>query len=224
MSDDPGEAIRIACTEHWRMTRVEVPKRFSMREDYEVTQAGWEGGMHSPDRRWWWNGTAWLPAYSPDGKHWWNGLLWISLSPPARWFDLPRWLWIVVVGWVMTVVTPWLVVMGNLPAHGVLSDSAIVSLLLIDGSATLLVGILTGFDAHPWQRMLRMTVIGSAALAIACFIWADGPVSSSTDNHGAGIAVAILLIPIVVAVMALLALGIGAGMTAKRGYILVAGR
>jgi hypothetical protein len=193
-----------------------------MREDCEVTQAGWEGGLHSPDRRWWWNGTGWFPAYS-HGKHWWNGLRWIPQAPRTRWLDLPRWLGIVVVVWVATVVAPWVVVMANLPAHGVLGTGAIVP-LLIDGSATLLVGILAGFDAHPWQRMLRLTVIGSAALAVACFIWADGPVNSSTDDHGAGIAVAILLIPIVVAVTGLLSVGICAGITAKRGYLLAAGR
>jgi hypothetical protein len=55
-----------------------------MRDDCDVTQAGWPGGQHSPDRRWWWDGTAWLPAYSPDGKHWWTGTGWESRRESTR--------------------------------------------------------------------------------------------------------------------------------------------
>ncbi len=58
------------------------------------------GVQYSPDGRWWWDGSQWLPApgppppapsvapgvqYSPDGRWWWNGWQWTPATgpPPA---------------------------------------------------------------------------------------------------------------------------------------------
>jgi MFS family permease len=40
--------------------------------------------VHSPDRRYWWDGRKWQLAVSPDGYQWFDGIRWISnpLAPP----------------------------------------------------------------------------------------------------------------------------------------------
>lgn len=44
--------------------------------------------MHSPDRRYWWDGNEWRLAVSRDGQHWFDGTRWVPnpLNPPG----LPR--------------------------------------------------------------------------------------------------------------------------------------
>lgn len=49
--------------------------------------------MHSPDRRYWWDGAEWRSAVSADGRRWFDGARWVPnpLSPfrvqrvPTRW-------------------------------------------------------------------------------------------------------------------------------------------
>src|SRR5260370_36408216 len=70
---------------------------------------------HSPDRHWWWNGSAWLPAHSADGRYWWNGYTWVPVSGTQRRLrDLPGWLvwrwsaWLpFLVAWVPAVTVVW---------------------------------------------------------------------------------------------------------------------
>jgi len=38
--------------------------------------------MHSDDRRFWWDGTQWVPAWSPDGSSWFDGARWQPAGPP----------------------------------------------------------------------------------------------------------------------------------------------
>lgn len=42
--------------------------------------------MHSPDRRYWWDGNVWRQAVSPDGRLWFDGAEWRPnpLRPPGR--------------------------------------------------------------------------------------------------------------------------------------------
>ncbi len=42
--------------------------------------------MHSPDRRYWWDGSKWSLAVSADGGLWFDGQNWVAnpLRPPAR--------------------------------------------------------------------------------------------------------------------------------------------
>lgn len=39
----------------------------------------------SPDRRWWWTGTAWVSARSADGRWRWNGHRWQPVTRPWVW-------------------------------------------------------------------------------------------------------------------------------------------
>src|SRR5580700_7013374 len=55
---------------------------------------------HSPDRRWWWNGMEWSPAYSPDGAYWWDGRAWTLVAAEVS--GSRRWL--VIFGWVLTLL------------------------------------------------------------------------------------------------------------------------
>lgn len=49
--------------------------------------------VHSPDRRYWWDGRKWQLAVSPDGHQWFDGTRWIpNPLAPARVWDRPtRW-------------------------------------------------------------------------------------------------------------------------------------
>lgn len=49
--------------------------------------------MHSPDRRYWWDGKEWQLAVSPDGHQWFDGTRWIPnpLAPPRVWYRPTRW-------------------------------------------------------------------------------------------------------------------------------------
>jgi hypothetical protein len=45
--------------------------------------------LHTPDRRWWWNGTTWIGAYSADGRWWFNGFRWTPVAPAWRRWTFP---------------------------------------------------------------------------------------------------------------------------------------
>lgn len=49
--------------------------------------------MHSPDRRYWWDGLKWQLAVSPDGHQWFDGTRWIPnpLAPPRVWYRPTVW-------------------------------------------------------------------------------------------------------------------------------------
>ncbi|HKA10951.1 MAG TPA: hypothetical protein VKI99_10835 [Candidatus Dormibacteraeota bacterium] len=49
--------------------------------------------MHSPDRRYWWDGRKWQLAVSPDGHEWFDGTHWIPnpLAPPRVWYRPTVW-------------------------------------------------------------------------------------------------------------------------------------
>ncbi len=49
--------------------------------------------MHSPDRRYGWDGSKWSLAVSPDGRLWFDGQRWVPnpLRPPARRRAPTRW-------------------------------------------------------------------------------------------------------------------------------------
>ena len=53
---------------------------------------------HSPDREWWWNGDAWLPAYSGDRLRWFNGHVWVKAVPTWRRWTYPIGLTALVIG------------------------------------------------------------------------------------------------------------------------------
>src|SRR5215831_12708582 len=46
-----------------------------------------ESVVHSPDRRYWWDGRRWQLAVSPDGHQWFDGTRWMPnpLAPPRVW-------------------------------------------------------------------------------------------------------------------------------------------
>lgn len=43
---------------------------------------------HTPDRRWWWDGARWVPAFSDDGRRWFDGVAWREVEP--RWLRKSR--------------------------------------------------------------------------------------------------------------------------------------
>lgn len=49
--------------------------------------------VHSPDRRYWWDGRQWHLAVSPDGYQWFDGIRWIAnpLAPPLVWYRPTGW-------------------------------------------------------------------------------------------------------------------------------------
>lgn len=71
------------------------PPSRQARDGRQVGSAQLSSGpvVHSPDRRYWWDGQEWQLAVSPDGHQWFDGTRWIPnpLAPPRVWYRPTRW-------------------------------------------------------------------------------------------------------------------------------------
>jgi hypothetical protein len=89
----------------------------------------------SPDRRWWWDGRAWIAAVSPDGRWRWNGTAWV----PADDKDRPQ--------------SPWRAIFGFGPIFGGLVSAGVFWLSTQDAGITIQRAALT------WAGLVALRLI-----------------------------------------------------------------
>jgi hypothetical protein len=81
--------------------------------------------MHSPDRRYWWDGSNWSLAVTADGRLWFDGQNWVlnPLRPPVRRRAPTKW----------TVPLQWLVIVVAVLSFGLLvaAGPLLISMLTI---------------------------------------------------------------------------------------------
>jgi hypothetical protein len=171
---------------------------------------------HSPDGRWWWDGTGWLPAWSPDGRNWFDGVRWAPVSRPRRGGpgNWPRRVVVPLVGWLVALsVFPVsvLVYVDKLVPGQVLAEQVLVRLGVIGVAClatTPVMGFQLGRDGR-WLQSLWVAIIGTGLLTawyVTLFL-ADQSEPSADNEVGAG--VVILALPSFVAILVLLAVGSG---------------
>ena len=174
------------------------------------------GSGHSPDGRWWWDGTGWLRAWSPDGRNWFDGVRWVAVSRPRRGgpSDWPRRVVVALIGWlvalsvfpVSVLVAVYKLVPGQVLADSVLMRLAAIGVVCL--AMTPVMGYHLGRDGR-WLQTLWVAIIGTGMLTawyVGLFL-ADQSDPSADNEAGAG--AVILGFPSFVAILSLLAVGAG---------------
>jgi hypothetical protein len=171
---------------------------------------------HSPDGRWWWDGSQWLPAWSADGRNWFDGTRWAPVSRhlrggPRDWARrvvIPLVLWL---GALSAFPTAVLIAVRGLAPDEVLADNVLVRLAVVGGvclATTPVLGFLLGRERR-WLQTVWAAVIGTGLLTawyVGLFL-ADQSDPSADNEAGAG--VAIFALPTFAALLGLLAMGSG---------------
>ena len=130
---------------------------------------------HSPDRRWWWNGVAWVPAFSPDGTWWWDGGRW----EPARTGERTSNRLLILGAWVFTLgvltftMLAALVGLHRSAGHAVSGTALMLApvLMLIGPAVVLLTWWIDDRPPHPvLPRLRRLSAVGLTVGVPAAFV------------------------------------------------------
>jgi hypothetical protein len=121
---------------------------------------------HSPDGRWWWDGSRWLPAWSLDGRTWFDGMRGAPVSGSTRRGpgDWSRGVVLPLVLWLMTLSAFPIVVLQAVAQLGpgrALAEHVLVRLAVVVGAClatTPVMGYQLGRDGH-WLQTLWVAAL-----------------------------------------------------------------
>jgi hypothetical protein len=167
--------------------------------------------VHSPDRRYWWDGKHWQLAVSPDGRLWFDGTRWIPnpLAPPAvlhlptRWtrplqvavivltlIGFAAFLW--AAGLAASTFPTRVVVAGGVSSAQAaqLSQSfraSVIAVFVVNGVTLLAVVVLIVVGTlKRWRWMFWVTLVGFGLVLIEPLLGLVGSVLVPISRHQAG--------------------------------------
>lgn len=137
-----------------------------------------------------------------------------------------KWLIVIAVVWMVSILVPWVIVAGTYPDTGSSGGDHItwiVAIALLLGPALApVMGIALGFDADPLLRMPVLAFGAGFALTMVIYVWTN-PTGPNADPQGAPLGYAVIFIAAYIGFAVLLALGLSLGLFFKVIYRAIKG-
>jgi hypothetical protein len=172
--------------------------------------------QHSPDGRWWFNGSTWHPALSEDGHWFWTGDNWVATTGQRR-RPIPLSLWLCGIAW-LVLLGGWVSFLTI--AAGGSSDlpswAETPALILIGAAvvATLAWGLVLG-RRNAWL-LIVLSIPSGAAVLMFWYVFAMAGSDDPGADNAAAIGLFLIAIPALLVVALLLSVGGACGALLRR--------